>query len=187
MRPRPAPAGTTGVTGVRWQTGRYQVDTAQIGLATWQEYGYKLYAHVDIVTNTLQMINSTAWGNASMSRFSGYFHVDDDKAGDWTFTGQYDDNIVLRVDEEELFMTESWQNRQQKTVALSAGWHAFDIRVGDGTGGVGPSGLTDDSGVAAGLTAKAALYTMFGKKRRNSALLLIFKQACKPKLPKSKA
>lgn len=155
MRPRPAPAGTTGVTGVRWQTGRYQVDTAQIGLATWQEYGYKLYEHVDIVTNTLQMINSTAWGNASMSRFSGYFHVDDDKAGDWTFTGQYDDNIVLRVDDEELFMTKDWQNRQQKTVALSAGWHAFDIRVGDGAGGVGPSGLTDDNGVAAGLTAKA--------------------------------
>ena len=133
--------------------------------STW-EVGYEdpvlgsytnVFAAGDSITNSLRVLNSSSAAvmKSRDNRFLGYFKVDADKAGTWEFKGQYDDTIYLRVDGRKVIANTIWNALKTATVELDAGWHAFDIRVGDGVGGWGPSGLKDDDGREAGLTAKA--------------------------------
>lgn len=68
---------------------------------------------------------------------SGWFKVEASDAGNWTFKGVYDDNIMLVVDGTQLFKTTSYQDEKTATANLESGWHSFDIRAQDGSGGWG--------------------------------------------------
>ena len=151
---------TNTIVGVRWQRGAGAHDSS-----TW-EVGYEdpvlgsytnVFAAGDSITNSLRVLNSSSAAvmKSRDNRFLGYFKVDADKAGTWEFKGQYDDTIYLRVDGRKVIANTAWNALKTATVELDAGWHAFDIRVGDGVGGWGPSGMKDDDGCEAGLTAKA--------------------------------
>ena len=151
---------TNTIVGVRWQRGAGPYDSS-----TW-EVGYEdpvlgsytnVFAAGDSITNSLRVLNSSSAAvmKSRDNRFLGYFKVDADKAGTWEFKGQYDDTIYLRVDGRKVIANTSWNALKTATIELDAGWHAFDIRVGDGVGGWGPSGMKDDDGCEAGLTAKA--------------------------------
>lgn len=151
---------TNTIVGVRWQRGA----GAHVS-STW-EVGYEdpvlgsytnVFAAGDSITNSLRVLNSSSAAimKSRDNRFLGYFKVDADKAGTWEFKGQYDDTVYLRVDGRKVIENTAWNASKTATVELDAGWHAFDIRVGDGVGGWGPSGMKDDDGCEAGLTAKA--------------------------------
>ncbi|MGN0847352.1 MAG: hypothetical protein ACI4RA_08220, partial [Kiritimatiellia bacterium] len=143
-------------TGARWMRGH-----GPLNEGTWEKYEDPLlesytniYAALDAITNGIRCINSKAWsdGPSHCARFLGYFKVEDAQAGDWSFKGQYDDRIALRIDGRKVLSTTSWDAAATGTVALDAGWHAFDIRVGDGTGGWGAQ-LKDADGNDAALVA----------------------------------
>lgn len=69
--------------------------------------------------------------------FSGFFHVAEEEAGDWSFKGIYDDGIALWIDREKVFQTDNWQDEKTASVNLSEGWHLFEVRAYDASGGWG--------------------------------------------------
>ncbi len=80
----------------------------------------------------------------------GEFYVPEEKAGKWTFAGNYDDNIRLDVDGTQVFKSASWTAAGVGTVELSAGWHTFTLSSYDGTGGIGPGQATWSDGKSIG-------------------------------------
>ncbi len=69
----------------------------------------------------------------------GEFYVPQEKAGVWTFAGNYDDYIRLDIDGTQLLKTTTWNAVGRGTVELAAGWHKFTIAVHDGGQPGGPS------------------------------------------------
>ena len=68
---------------------------------------------------------------------SGNFYVPEEDIGDWSFQGIYDDNVLFVIDGVEVFKTTGWQDTKTQSVSLSKGWHKFEIRAYDSTGGWG--------------------------------------------------
>lgn len=82
------------------------------------------------------------------SKFEGWFRVEDDKAGTWTFKAAYDDRSLLKIDGVQVCRSDAWNSVATGTAELSAGWHRWEVRVGEsGGGGWGP-----DSAVNGGNT-----------------------------------
>ena len=121
------------------------------------------YVAIDTVTNSLQVMHEkySSGTNAPLGgaccRFDGYFKVKPEQEGLWTFQGRFDDQIALTVDGRRLFTAKSNGATGTRDVPLRAGWHKFDIRLGDnstttsgGTGGY----LTDADGNTAALQFK---------------------------------
>ena len=69
----------------------------------------------------------------------GEFYVSAEKAGKWTFAGNYDDYIRLDVDGTQVFKTTSWSQVGRGTMVLAEGWHKFTLAVYDGGKPGGPS------------------------------------------------
>ena len=57
----------------------------------------------------------------------------------WSFAEQFDDSVLLKIDGNILLNDGTWNNPTQATVALAEGEHTFELRVGQGGGGVGPN------------------------------------------------
>ena len=92
----------------------------------------------------------------------GEFYVPPEKAGKWTFAGNYDDNIRLDVDGTQVFKSASWTAAGVGTVELSAGWHAFTLSSYDGTGGIGPGQATWSDGKSIGFLIGESTSTTSG-------------------------
>ena len=104
-------------------------------------------------------IATTQQGSAL--RYTGYFVVQPDKAGEWTFDISYDDSCIVYIDGTEVAHNTVWSSLGTSTATISAGLHAFEIRTADGSGGYGPDakGINNGFGVAVtrpGDTAKQA-------------------------------
>ena len=84
------------------------------------------------------------------NKFEGWFKVEDDKAGDWTFSVCYDDRSLLKIDGVQVCRSDAWNAPASDTVNLSAGWHRWEVRVGEGAGG----GWGPDSGQNGGDTVR---------------------------------
>ena len=69
------------------------------------------------------------------SKFEGWFRVEDDKAGTWTFKAAYDDRSLLKIDGVQVCRSDLWNSVATGTAELSAGWHRWEVRVGEGAGG----------------------------------------------------
>ena len=69
------------------------------------------------------------------SKFEGWFRVEDDKAGTWTFKAAYDDRSLLKIDGVQVCRSDAWNSVATGTAELSAGWHRWEVRVGEGAGG----------------------------------------------------
>ncbi len=85
-------------------------------------------------------------GNNHTWIYSGYLWNREPTNVVWTFRGTFDDNVRLVIDGVQQIQT--GQTAVTKTVTLTPGAHAIEIRFGDGTGSVGPTsglgGLTYD-------------------------------------------
>lgn len=90
------------------------------------------------VLPSLQVIHSTSWepGKLAACELSGWFYVEPEIAGEWTFDGVYDDRISLKIDGETIFSSEVHNVAVEGTAELTAGWHAFQIRTYDYGGGI---------------------------------------------------
>ncbi|MBQ9430591.1 MAG: hypothetical protein IJU44_03465 [Kiritimatiellae bacterium] len=138
-------------TSVRW---RKYINPAS-NLAIYDTVDESEYAAIDVVTNSLQVINvkystgTNAPLGGACTRFDGYFKVEPEQEGTWTFQGRFDDQIALDVDGRRLFTATSNGATGTGKITLRAGWHKFDIRLGDNsTSTSGGSGgyLTDANG-----------------------------------------
>ena len=79
------------------------------------------------------------WFSGKANRFAGWFKVDKDQVGDWTFNMGYDDNKILDIDGKRVVNTSAWNVTTTGKAKLDAGWHRWEVRVQDGSGGWGPS------------------------------------------------
>ena len=75
------------------------------------------------------------------NRFQGWFKVEDNQVGEWSFDVFYDDNKKFSIDGEVLVnVAGTWTTVRNAKKKLSAGWHRWEIRVSDVSGGWGPGG-----------------------------------------------
>jgi len=80
------------------------------------------------------------------SRFDGWFKVEDDQAGVWTFKMVYDDNKQLNIDGKRVISTTtSWNVVSTGTITLTSGWHRWEARVQDYGGGWGPNNVNNNN------------------------------------------
>ena len=93
--------------------------------------------------NYLHASFSTGPMHYAAAIYRGQFYVDDSQAGDWTFAGVYDDNIVLEIDGTTAFENTTWNAVNYKTVSLNAGWHDFRAIAFDLSGGAGSVAVAD--------------------------------------------
>jgi len=74
-----------------------------------------------------------------VSRFSGWFHVSAERAGTWHFWGNWDDNMLVAIDGDDSGITgASATPDATRDFNLKEGWHRFEVRVRDISGGYGP-------------------------------------------------
>ena len=120
-----------------WQNGNANWDTTE----NW--------AHIKCMDSTKFMHTSSDSSNANdwksyfsgkASKINGWFKVEPGKEGEWAFRMAYDDYKMVTIDGEELFRkTSEWYSVYEGKKELEAGWHRWEIRFGDGSGGWGPS------------------------------------------------
>ena len=60
----------------------------------------------------------------------------------YTFAENFDDGVMLRIDGIMVLADLVWNAQTSGTISLAPGWHTFDMRLGQQTLGVGPSGGT---------------------------------------------
>ena len=138
-------------TSVRWR--KYAHPGNNLGVyATCDE---SKFAARDTITNTLAALHASyatgvnAPNGGGVGRFDGYFKVDKENAGQWTFTGKYGNQIALDVDGRRLFAATANDAQVSARMTLSEGWHKFDVRVGNNatnTTDVSGGKLTDADG-----------------------------------------
>ncbi len=92
--------------------------------------------------NNMRHLHQTFSGNTPINTgyfcYRGQFYVPEDKAGQWSFAGNFDDRLWFFVDGEQVFDSASYLNVGTGTCTLAAGWHDFQIFAYDNTGGQGP-------------------------------------------------
>ena len=79
------------------------------------------------------------FNNKKVSRFQGWFKVEENQGGQWSFDMHYDDYKMLVIDGVTLINVGSWGDPTNAKVTLAPGWHRWEARVGDNTGGYGPN------------------------------------------------
>ena len=116
------------------------------------------YASTEAITTLAYLHDNTdlAHNSGHANRYRGYFKAD--RGGAWTFRVNYDDRIQLSIDGKTVARGESYTAIGTGTVTLTPGWHAFDIRCADGSGGYGPNKL---SGAAVLVTPPDGTETRF--------------------------
>ena len=57
----------------------------------------------------------------------------------WTFAENFDDNVLLVIDGQQVLRDTSWNTPTKGNYTLTPGLHRFELRVGQGGGGVGPT------------------------------------------------
>ena len=104
--------------------------------------------------------NSTQAGTAlfpdnSTVGYSGLFNVtpaaETATGGIFTFAENFDDSVYLAIDGQQILNDTAWNTTTMGTAALSIGLHKFELRLGQGGGGVGPPGGTNGGVLNTGL------------------------------------
>ena len=145
------PQASSSRTGVRMRS----VGAAGTGNTTTYMNDDLVFTRCDCVTNTLDVLLASEPAGGTTARFDGYFLVPEENAGEWAFTGRYDDRIALSVDGVPVFATAAYNVEQSGTATLTPGWHRFRICTTDTGGGWGGS-VTDDNGVTCAIKVKPA-------------------------------
>ena len=78
------------------------------------------------------------WADHETWVYTGSFY--NDTARSISFAANIDDSTLLKIDGNTLISDTTWNNTDVATTAVSQGWHTFEVRFGNGTGGAGPSG-----------------------------------------------
>ncbi len=70
--------------------------------------------------------------------YSGYLYVPGDRPVTWTFAKMFDDNVRFQLDGTNWIVHTTWNVLATTNVTLTPGYHEFELRLGQGGGGVGP-------------------------------------------------
>ena len=84
-------------------------------------------------TNAGEFGDNTTWG------YRGKLVVPAGPDVTWSFAEQFDDSVRLLIDGNQILNDGTWNNPTVGTVTLAAGEHSFEVRFGQGGGGVGPN------------------------------------------------
>lgn len=84
-------------------------------------------------TNAAEFGDNTTWG------YRGKLVVPAGPDVTWSFAEQFDDSVRLLIDGNQILNDGTWNNPTVGTVTLAAGEHSFEVRFGQGGGGVGPN------------------------------------------------
>ena len=94
------------------------------------------------VVMTTRYANSTdggPWVDNSTYVYSGMINNSAAAPVTFAFAEQFDDSVMLRIDGTTVLNNSGWNTQTYGTISLSPGWHTFDLRLGQGSFGVGPS------------------------------------------------
>ena len=75
------------------------------------------------------------WGNNTTWGYEGYFFAP--QSGTYSFGKNFDDWGYLKLDDTVVIDNNTWNTELTTTLDLTQGWHAIDLRFGQGGGGVG--------------------------------------------------
>ena len=137
--------------------GRFTLDGASVSPATPSAFGSGLYCGrlsgafnltdpnpCTSVVKAPDKANTTAgWGQTETYVYTGYLWNRSTTNVTWTFAEYFDDSLLLRIDGQSVLSNTTWNTLGMGTVTLKPGPHAFELRLGQGTGGAGPSTAPD--------------------------------------------
>jgi hypothetical protein len=79
-----------------------------------------------------------AWADNSTFVYSGYINNASSSPVTWILGENFDDSVWLSIDGVTLLNNVQWNVQTTAPYALTAGWHPFELRLGQGAGEVGP-------------------------------------------------
>lgn len=127
-------AGTVRLTSVAGAPGIYEQALAG---------SFNLGSPFDINQATVQQNTRKANTNSNVQfpdnttyLYQGFINTSSDVT--WTFAENFDDSVSLIIDGQQLLLDGTYNNPTKAHKFLSAGSHAFELRLGEGGGGVGP-------------------------------------------------
>ena len=110
-------------------------ETVLAGAANWTDATTR-----DAVQLTTAKGNTTAgWSDNTTAVYEGYIWNRGASSVRWTFMESFDDQVRLWIDGETVLSDDGWNTAAKKTVELAPGAHRFELRLGQGSGGAGPS------------------------------------------------
>ena len=84
--------------------------------------------------------SGSIWVDNSTYIYSGFIWNNAATNENWTFCKAFDDSVLLRIDGNTVINDGTYSNTNLATYAMSPGPHALEVRLGQGTGSVGPVG-----------------------------------------------
>ena len=118
-----------------------------------------------------------AWTDNSTYIYSGNIINSTGSTVTWTFAKNFDDATTLRIDGNTILNDGSWNNPVYANYTLTPGAHAFDLRLGQGGGGVGPNGPAGAGGWWTNSPAMGFGYDPLG---RNQAIFTNYQKMTDP-------
>ena len=83
------------------------------------------------------IINDKVWPLNSTYIYTGYIWNRSDDDVTWTFAEHFDDNVLLTIGGTVVLSNMTWNAASIGTITLAPGPHTFEVRFGQGSGGVG--------------------------------------------------
>lgn len=96
-------------------------------------------AMTSVELGPVQANSNDDWTDNTTVVYRGFIWNRTDANATWTFLEHFDDQIRLWIDGEDVLSNYSWNTPSKKTLTLAPGPHAFELRLGQGGGGAGPS------------------------------------------------
>ena len=114
---------------------------AKPAASTWNTT--EAWTHIKCIDSVAQMhlsgtgptTDTAGLYSGKINVFEGWFKVEDDKEGSWSFKLAYDDYHLLKIDGVQLLGRSSSTETKTGSTTLTAGWHRWEVRVSDGGGG----------------------------------------------------
>lgn len=92
-----------------------------------------------VALGPVQANSNDNWTDNTTVVYRGFIWNRSDADATWTFLEHFDDQIRLWIDGADVLSNYSWDVPSKKTLTLSPGPHSFELRLGQGAGGAGPS------------------------------------------------
>lgn len=82
-------------------------------------------------------INGKHWPDNSTYIYTGYIWNRTNQHVTWTFAENFDDSVLLKIDDVTYIDNSAWDTITKANVTLTPGPHKFEVRFGQGGGGAG--------------------------------------------------
>lgn len=94
---------------------------------------------IQLATRSADTTSTNIWPFNATYVYSGFVWNRTSQNATWTFAENFDDNVYLTIDGNVVLSNMTWNVPTLQSYTLTPGAHAFELRLGQGTGGAGPS------------------------------------------------